>query len=88
LSWYDAYNAAKHDRKTNRHRANLQSVIEAIGAACILLVAQFGDRAVEIRAVLDHIAGFTFETQPEWKSDQLYFPADEVGFEAVPIFGS
>lgn len=86
LSWYDAYNAAKHDRESNRHRADLQSVVDAVGAACILLVAQSGDRAAEVRAVLEHIAGFVFESQPEWRPEQLYFPADECGFEAVPLW--
>jgi hypothetical protein len=86
LPWYEAYNFAKHDREGERHRADLNAAIDAVAAACILLVAQFGDRSVDVRAVLDHIAGFLFERQPEWTSDQLYFTADEFGFEAVPLF--
>lgn len=86
LSWYDAYNAAKHDREQSRGRANLRSVIDAVAAAIILLVAQFGDDAPEVRAVLDHMSGFELVREPSWASDELYFPADEHGFERVTLW--
>lgn len=83
LPWYDAYNAAKHDREQARARANLCAVIDAVAAAFILLTAQFGEDAPEVRAVLDHMSGFELVREPAWAADELYFPADEHGFERV-----
>jgi hypothetical protein len=42
LSWYAAYNAAKHDRVANFHEATLKSVLDSMAALFVLLVAQFG----------------------------------------------
>ena len=41
LPWYDAYNAVKHDREGQLHRATLRHCIEAFAAAAILYCAQF-----------------------------------------------
>lgn len=42
LPWYDAYNAAKHDRELSMHRANLQHAFEAVCGCVIMMAAQFG----------------------------------------------
>jgi len=42
LSWYAAYNAAKHDRVSNFHKATLRSALDSMAALFVLLVAQFG----------------------------------------------
>jgi hypothetical protein len=41
LPWYQAYNASKHDRHEEFKRANLDSLISAVGALLIILSAQF-----------------------------------------------
>lgn len=42
LSWYDAYNSAKHDRENNFQQATLKHAIYAVAAAYIMTLAQFG----------------------------------------------
>ncbi|PZQ98337.1 MAG: hypothetical protein DI539_29490 [Flavobacterium psychrophilum] len=42
LVWYDAYNAVKHNRGVNRHKASLKTVIDAVAAIHVLLEAQYG----------------------------------------------
>jgi len=42
LDWWQAYNSTKHDRDTAFSEATLGRAINAVGAAAILLVAQFG----------------------------------------------
>ena len=41
IAWYDAYNAVKHDRENELHRATLGHCIEAFSAAAIVYCAQF-----------------------------------------------
>jgi hypothetical protein len=43
LPWYDAYNAAKHDRENQLKRASLRFVFDAVAACAIMIVAQFGE---------------------------------------------
>lgn len=42
LGWYDAYNAAKHDREGNAERATLERALEAVTAVVVIGLAQFG----------------------------------------------
>jgi hypothetical protein len=42
LVWYDAYNKTKHNREENLKFATLHNAIQAVGAAAIMLHAQFG----------------------------------------------
>jgi hypothetical protein len=42
-SWYQAYNAVKHDREAAMAQATLQSAIEAVAAVTIMLRAQYGE---------------------------------------------
>jgi hypothetical protein len=43
LPWYDAYNAAKHDRESELKSATLRFVLNAVAACAIMTVAQFGE---------------------------------------------
>jgi hypothetical protein len=43
LLWYDAYNAAKHDRESELKRATLRLAFDAVAACAIMIVAQFGE---------------------------------------------
>jgi hypothetical protein len=43
LPWYDAYNAAKHDRENELKGATLRSVFGAVAACAIMIMAQFGE---------------------------------------------
>lgn len=43
LPWYDAYNAAKHDRESKLKRATLRFAFDAVAACAIMIVAQFGE---------------------------------------------
>jgi hypothetical protein len=41
LSWYQAYNDAKHNRDTKFHRSNLECTIQALAGLLCILYAQF-----------------------------------------------
>jgi len=43
LPWYQAYNAAKHDRHNAFHHASLEAATDAVYALIALLTSQFGD---------------------------------------------
>jgi hypothetical protein len=43
LPWYDAYNAAKHDRETQLESATLRFVLDAVAACAIMIAGQFGE---------------------------------------------
>jgi hypothetical protein len=43
LPWYDAYNAAKHDRENQLARATLRFAFDAVAACAIIIMAQFGE---------------------------------------------
>ncbi len=42
LLWYDAYNAAKHDREGSADRATLERALEAVCGVVVIGLAQFG----------------------------------------------
>jgi hypothetical protein len=42
LSWYDAYNAVKHDRENAFSRATLANAFDAVAACAVMMVAAFG----------------------------------------------
>ena len=71
LAWYDAYNAAKHDREGNFGRATLGHVFEAIGACAIMVVAQYG---VPFGFGRDSALStfFQFTSVPSWSLSEIY----------------
>jgi len=71
IPWYDAYNAAKHDRENEFARATLLRVFEAMSANVVMLCAQYGTsetfgRGPEIKAL------FSFEAMPQWSPAEMY----------------
>ncbi|MFK7853012.1 MAG: hypothetical protein AB8B79_02820 [Granulosicoccus sp.] len=69
LTWYDAYNATKHDREFSFDRATLSNVISAVCACVVLLIAQYGRRPEWSRLT----SGF-FEIAefPSWELSEMY----------------
>lgn len=77
LTWYDAYNAVKHDRESNFQRASLLFAFEAVSACAILLAAQFGAAAwSEFMPTPPYVQ---IRTAPSWEIEDLYFPDPEGG---------
>jgi hypothetical protein len=71
LAWYDAYNAAKHDRESAFERTTLGRVFDAISACVIMIVAQFGlpaslGKSAELRSFFQLVA------VPGWSPSEVY----------------
>ena len=81
LTWYESYNAAKHDREINFSKANLLSAINAVCSVAIMLAAQY--QTIEIWR--DQIGEFfLFQSHPEWSCWQNYLlPAPGNSWQAV-----
>ncbi|MDE8601469.1 hypothetical protein M3I01_000820 [Marinomonas sp. RSW2] len=73
LTWYDAYNAVKHDRGGNFESASLEAVINAVGAIHILLEAQYG-KEIFHKFYLDFKSCFQTKEYPTWKMSDLQVP--------------
>jgi len=72
LDWYDAYNATKHNREEELHRATLGAAIHALAAVHVMTVAQFGFEDVERGHF--HADEFNFERTPTWFPDAYIRP--------------
>jgi len=70
LKWYDAYNAAKHNREREFQRATLRHAFEAVSACLIMMVAQFGVAGIGQRSELE--AFFGFARVPTWDPSKVY----------------
>ena len=68
LSWYDAYNAVKHDREDHFRRASLANALQAVCAVAIMNYAQFGLYA-DNRNVQQF---FALKERPKWDPDEIY----------------
>lgn len=82
IGWYDAYNETKHDRENGLHRATLQHVVDAVAAAYVLMVAQFGWSITAedvFRIPLARSAEvFSLASAPPWTAQQEYIaPIDD-----------
>jgi hypothetical protein len=71
LSWYDAYNAVKHNRETEFARAALEHAFAAVTACAIMIVAEFGlspglAHNSEVRTF------FNFTATPTWPLSEVY----------------
>lgn len=78
LPWYDAYNASKHDRTTNLHRASLRSVFDALAAIWVLLSAQYGPSSWRTHSGSDRT--FKCVACPRWRYSDLYtYPYEGAG---------
>lgn len=84
LAWYDAYNAVKHDRESNFHRATLLNAVTAVAAAYVLLWAQFGK--ADQRAFLG-LSEFKAEALPSFSAGERYVrPFDKGVWVATNFF--
>jgi hypothetical protein len=80
LLWYDAYNAVKHDREREFHRATLEAAIDAVTACAIMLAAEY--RATW--SWRDQIGGFfSFVKSPEWAPTQRYIFCRPGGWQSI-----
>jgi len=84
LHWYDAYNAVKHDREKQFHRATLQYAIEAVVACIVMLEAQYHP----VPAWHGYLGQFfRFEKRPQWFDREKYlFPVREPWHPGQGIF--
>ncbi|WP_295991348.1 hypothetical protein [Rugamonas sp.] len=76
LAWYDAYNAAKHNREQAFDRANLRHALDAVSACAVLLVAQFGESAESWKRSDAHTF-YQFTKVPSWAPVERYFSSYE-----------
>lgn len=70
LNWYDSYNAAKHDRSGQFHRASLQAAVNAVAAIWIMIAAQYGSEG--IRKLDDLRRYFQITIGPRWRYSEVY----------------
>lgn len=83
LSWYNSYNAAKHDRESNFSRANLGDLLSAMAALHIIQAAQWGPE------LFDMFHGNTFSPfsvtgWPEFSASEVYIPKFDSEDELTP----
>lgn len=78
LSWYQAYNAGKHDRHSEFPSSNFDNLLNAIAALAIVISAQFKQGILKDGpAIL--VTGKSIETgfdDAEWGPFRLSFPQD------------
>jgi hypothetical protein len=74
LSWYSAYNSAKHDRRANAHLATLEEMVNSIAAIYVLLVAQYGSEIFERKLYSTYESCFSLDSKPSYKLNLLTPP--------------
>ena len=70
LTWYDAYNAVKHDRETEFHRGTLLEAIKATCAVAVMMFAQFGKMAFHDQRQVNDF--FHLHEAPKWDPADVY----------------
>ena len=71
LPWYDAYNAAKHDREGAFGRATLGHAMSAVCAGIVMLVAQF-TRSAGLGGRGELSAYYRMDRVPAWNPWEVY----------------
>ena len=80
LCWYSAYNAVKHNREGEFHKAKFKFALEAVVACYITLIAQFGHHKK-----LNHLRQFfQVVNEPKWLVTEKYIPTRNSTWKAVP----
>jgi hypothetical protein len=75
LSWYDAYNATKHNREGEFAKATLAHAFQAISACVVMMAAEFGSAAgLADDAELHYF--FQLESVPAWPLGEVYLQPD------------
>lgn len=85
LSWYQAYNKAKHDRVHNFDKANFGNLIDAYCGLCVILSSQFrtedfmpGEQSLGVNTDSYFGGGFGLgnylivDWPDDWKEEELY----------------
>jgi len=84
LTWYDAYNATKHDRQEQFEQANFTNLLEAIAGLVVLLASQFYNHDFSYGALelyddltpqdgLESAIGRYFRVKyPDWPNNERY----------------
>lgn len=88
LFWYNAYNAAKHDREEAFHCATLEAAVYAVAAVWVMIACQYGHQGM--REFMDLFRYFTLEQVPRWDYSEIYTLkydgfAAEAGPRAFPV---
>lgn len=87
LPWYDAYNAAKHERARYSEKANLRMVFDSISALWILFLAQYGTGMLSAGQFRNSDIECT--EAPRWRYSEVYvypYQGTECEFEPVKLF--
>lgn len=61
LSWYQAYNASKHDRSNEFEQANLENLLNAVAGLLVLISSQFGTE--DFSAAPDFLSTSTYSDE-------------------------
>jgi len=70
LTWYDAYNAVKHDREALFEQGTLYRAIEAVCACAVIMFAQFGRSGFHDSRQL--MTFFHLTEVPKWDVTEVY----------------
>ena len=84
LNWYKEYNAVKHNRSSEFHRANLRNTVDAVAALFIILFAQFNVFTFSSHELVEHLNDvdgwlthhnsiFWVKVPINWREDECYF---------------
>jgi hypothetical protein len=85
LSWYDDYNAVKHNRESNLARATLINALKSVTGCFVMLCAQYGwGFAKKGEAIGD--AFFQLTQSPRWEPSEIYVPPHGLVQKARPYF--
>ena len=76
LAWYNAYNSTKHARETRFHEGTLLKMVHALGAAYVMILAQFGECTLDVALENEE---FFPKTRPLWTPAERYVPPSVVG---------
>ena len=71
LTWYDAYNAVKHDRDSNFQRATLKEALYSLAGCFVMFCAQYGIDFAEIDEGAER-AFFRLVKMPKWDPAEIY----------------
>ena len=83
LPWFGAYNALKHDKRQNEHRATMRNALFALAA--FYATAYFALGKNLFPGFLGTNYYFHFESRPRWDVRQLYFKPDDGLWRVSPL---
>lgn len=88
LPWYDDYNAIKHNRENEFHRASMGALIKAMAAVHVLQVAQWGPELYH-QFHGNRYSAFETVSFPEYGPEEQYIsvPIGLYPVTKVPYFG-